>query len=454
MKMNDKKRRELEEDARRYIWHPFTQMKDWEKETPIIIERGSGLYLYDIHGDRYLDGVSSLWVNLHGHRKRALDQALRHQLDKIAHSTLLGLTNVPAIELAKRLVQLAPRGIAKIFYSDNGSTAVEIAIKMALQYWQLKGRPKKTGYLSLTNAYHGDTIGAVSVGGIDLFHERYRPLLFPTFKVGAPYCYRCFLGKTYPQCEMACADEVEKVLAAHHDAIAAVVVEPLVQGTAGIIVWPPGYLSHLREVCTRYHVLMIVDEVLTGFGRTGRMFACQQEGVAPDLMAVAKGLSGGYLPIAATLTTQEIYEAFLGEYEEFKTFFHGHSYTGNQLACAVALASLQVFEKEKVLEKLPRKIAQLTTDLAPLRDHPHVGDVRQLGFIAGIELVKDKQSKKPYPLSERRGFRVAAEARTRGMLIRPLGNVIVLMPPLSVDLRTLRRMVRILIESIHAATAT
>lgn len=452
--MNDKKRQELEEDARRYIWHPFTQMKDWEKETPIIIERGSGLYLYDIHGRRYLDGVSSLWLNLHGHRKRALDQALRHQLNKIAHSTLLGLTNVPAIELAKRLVQLAPKGITKIFYSDNGSTAVEIAIKMALQYWQLKGRPQKTGYLSLTNAYHGDTIGAVSVGGIDLFYERYRPLLFPTFKVGAPYCYRCFLGKTYPQCEMACADEVEKVLTAHHDAIAAVVVEPLIQGAAGIIVWPPGYLSHLRKLCTRYHVLMIVDEVLTGFGRTGRMFACQQEGVTPDLMAVAKGLSGGYLPIAATMTTQEIYEAFLGEYEEFKTFFHGHSYTGNQLACAVALASLQVFKQEKVLEKLPRKAAQLTIALAPLKDHPHVGDVRQLGLVAGIELVKDKQSKKPYPLSERRGFRVAAEVRTRGMLIRPLGNVIILMPPLSVDLRTLRRMVRILAESIHAATTT
>lgn len=453
MRMDYKKRQELEEDARRYIWHPFTQMKDWEKESPIIIERGSGLYLYDIHGRRYLDGVSSLWLNLHGHRKRALDQALRHQLNKIAHSTLLGLTNVPAIELAKRLVQLAPKGITKIFYSDNGSTAVEIAIKMALQYWQLKGRPKKTGYLSLTHAYHGDTIGAVSVGGIDLFHERYRPLLFPTFKVGAPYCYRCFLGKTYPQCEMACADEVERVLAAHHDTIAAVVMEPLVQGAAGIIVWLPGYLSHLRELCTRYHVLMIVDEVLTGFGRTGKMFACEHEGVTPDLMAVAKGLSGGYLPIAATLTTQEIYDVFLGEYEEFKTFFHGHSYTGNQLACAVALANLQVFKKEKVLEKLPRKVAQLTIALAPLKDHPHVGDIRQLGLIVGIELVKDKQSKKPYPLSERRGFRVAAEVRTRGMLIRPLGNVIVLMPPLSVDLRTLRRMVRILAESIDAATA-
>jgi adenosylmethionine-8-amino-7-oxononanoate aminotransferase len=452
MKMNPRKRLQLEEDARRFIWHPFTQMKEWEKEVPVIIERGEGPYLYDIHGKKYLDGVSSLWVNLHGHRKRALDNAVRHQIGKIAHSTLLGLSNVPAIELAQKLIRMAPPGLTKVFYSDNGSTAVEIAIKMALQYWQLKGSPRKTRYLALTNAYHGDTIGAVSVGGIDLFHGRYGPLLFPTFKVGAPYCYRCFLNKTYPRCGIACVDEVEKVLKTHHEEIAAVVVEPLIMGAAGMIVWPPGYLKRLRELCTSYRVLLIADEVLTGFGRTGRMFACEHEGVTPDLMAVAKGLTGGYLPLAATFTTQEIYDAFLGEYNEFKTFFHGHSYTGNPLGCAVALANLEVFDREKVLEKLKPKIARLRADLEVLCDHPHVGDLRQLGLIAGIELVRNKKTKEPYPLEERRGHRVAAEAKARGMLIRPLGNVIVLMPPLSTDRPTLRRMVGILAESIHAAT--
>jgi adenosylmethionine---8-amino-7-oxononanoate aminotransferase len=444
----------LKQDALRYIWHPFTQMKDWEKEVPLIIERAEGLYLFDIDGNKYLDGVSSLWVNLHGHRKPALDHAVRRQLRKIAHSSLLGLTNVPAIQLAKKLVEQSPRGLTKVFYSDNGSTAVEIALKISLQYWQLRGKSRKTRYLSLVNAYHGDTIGSVSVGGIDIFHGRYKPLLFPTFKVGTPYCYRCFLDKTYPKCQMACADEVEKVLQTHQEEIAAVVVEPLLQGAAGMIVWPPGYLSRLRKMCTHYDVHMIADEVLTGFGRTGRMFACQHEDVTPDLMAVAKGLSGGYLPLAATLTTQEIYDAFLGEYEEFKTFFHGHSYTGNQLACAVALANLDVFEKETVLKKLGKKIMLLEHELSLLKKHPHVGDIRQIGLTAGIELVRDKQTKEPYPLSERRGFGVATEVKNRGMLIRPLGNVIVLMPPLSVDSRTLRRMVKILSDSIQTATST
>ena len=444
----------LKQDACRYIWHPFTQMKDWEKEVPVIIERAEGLYLYDVDGNKYLDGISSLWVNLHGHRKPALDHAIRRQLRKIAHSSLLGLTNVPAIRLAKKLIELSPRGLMKVFYSDNGSTAIEIALKMSFQYWQLKGKPRKTRYLSLVNAYHGDTIGSVSVGGIDVFHERYRPLLFPTYKVGAPYCYRCFLDKTYPQCQMACSDEVEKILEIHQEEIAAIVVEPLLQGAAGMIVWPPGYLSRIRKMCTRYGVLMIADEVLTGFGRTGRMFACQHEDVTPDLMAVAKGLSGGYLPLAATLTTQEIYDAFLGEYEEFKTFFHGHSYTGNQLACAAAFANLEVFEKETVLKKLRKKITLLERELSLLKKHPRVGDIRQIGLMAGIELVRDKQTKESYPLSERLGFRVAMEVKNRGMLIRPLGNVIVLMPPLSVDSRTLRRMVRILSDSIQMATST
>jgi adenosylmethionine-8-amino-7-oxononanoate aminotransferase len=444
----------MEEDATRYVWHPFTQMAEWEKETPIIIERGKGVYLYDIHGRRYLDGVSSIWVNLHGHRKAALDRALINQIDKIAHSTLLGLTHRPAIRLAKKLVALAPPGLTKVFFSDNGSTAMEVALKIAFQYWRHRGKDGKTKFLSLINAYHGDTIGSVSLGGIELFHGVFSPLLFPTAKVGAPYCYRCFLKKTYPECRLACADEVEKVLSRHPDEFAAVVVEPMIQGAAGMITWPPGYLGKIRELCTRYHVLLIADEVFTGFGRTGTMFACAHEGVTPDLMAIAKGLTGGYLPLAATLTTQEIYDAFLGGYGEFKTLFHGHSYTGNQLGCAVALANLEIFEKERVLSRLRSKMEALAEGLKPLRRHPHVGEIRQIGLIAAVELVRNRSTKESYPLEERRGHRVAKEALNRGMVIRPLGNIVPLLPPLSVTIPQLRKMTSILNESIRAATQT
>ena len=444
--------RSIEKDARRYIWHPFTQMAEWEKDLPRIIDHGKGVYLYDIDGKRYLDGVSSIWVNLHGHRKAALDRAIINQLNKIAHSTLLGLTNVPAIRLAKKLVALAPKGLAKVFFSDNGSTAMEVALKIAFQYWRHRGKPRKTKFISLVNAYHGDTIGSVSIGGIELFHGRYSPLLFPTYKVGAPHCYRCFLNKTYPDCRLACADEVETVLSRHHDEIAAVVVEPMIQGAAGMLTWPPGYLKQIRDLCTRYHVLLIADEVFTGFGRTGTMFASEHERVTPDLMAVAKGLTGGYMPLAATLATQEIYDAFLGGYREFKTFFHGHSYTGNQLGCAAALANLEIFEKERVLEKLKPKIEALRKLLAPLEGHPHVGEVRQIGLIAAVELVKDRSTKKPFPLEERWGHRVAKEALTRGMIIRPLGNVVPLIPPLSVTLPQLKKMVSILDQSIRTVT--
>ncbi|MBI3811880.1 MAG: adenosylmethionine--8-amino-7-oxononanoate transaminase [Nitrospirae bacterium] len=444
--------RELERDARRYIWHPFTQMAEWEKEIPLVIEQGKGIYLYDIYGNRYLDGVSSIWVNLHGHRKTAIDRAIKTQMNKIAHSTLLGLSNIPAIRLAKKLVARAPKGLAKVFFSDNGSTAMEVALKIAFQYWRHRGKPQKTKFVSLVNAYHGDTIGSVSLGGIGLFHDLYSPLLFPTFKVGAPYCYRCFLNKTYPECHLACAGEVETVLEKHGDEIAAVVIEPLIQGAAGMLTWPQGYLKQIRTLCTRYKVLLIADEVFTGFGRTGTMFACEHEEVTPDLMAIAKGLTGGYMPLAATLVTQEIYDAFLGDYREFKTFFHGHSYTGNQLGCAAALANLEIFEKEDILKKLKPKIEALEKLLAPLKDHPHVGEVRQIGLIAAVELVKDRATKEPYPLEERWGYRIAKEALKRGLIIRPLGNVVPLLPPLSVTIPQLKKMVAILGESIRVTT--
>jgi adenosylmethionine---8-amino-7-oxononanoate aminotransferase len=446
--------RRLQAADRRYLWHPFTQQREWERSAPLIIERGRGVYLQDTEGRRYLDGVSSIWVNLHGHRKRELDRALRSQLRKIAHSTMLGLSNIPAIELARKLIALAPRGLTRVFYSDNGSTAVEVALKMAFQYWQARGGDyaKKTKFVHLGQAYHGDTLGAVSVGGIPLFHARYQPLLFPSFEAPAPYCYRCPLKLTFPECRQACADAVEAIFARHHHEIAALIVEPMLLGAGGIIVMPEGYLKRLRALCSRFKILLIADEVATGFGRTGRMFACDHEGIKPDLMAVSKGLTGGYLPLAATLTTERIYRAFLGRYEELKSFFHGHSYTGNPLGCAVALANLELFDRERILTRLKPKIAEFRRLLAPLREIPHVGDIRQLGFVAGIELVLDKTTAAPYLLQQRVGIRVVEEARRRGLILRPLGNIIVLMPPLSTNIRELGRMVRILAHAIREAT--
>ena len=354
----------LERLDKEYIWHPFTQMQDWEKEPQLIIESGRGSILTDVHGRKYIDGVSSLWVTVHGHRKREIDKAVSAQLGMIAHSTLLGLSNVPAVVLAEKLVALAPKGLSKVFYSDSGSTAVEIALKIAFQYWLQKGPEYrcKTKFISLKEAYHGDTLGSVSVGGIELFHQIYQPLLFQSYKIETPCCYRCSLGKNYPGCKMACAKKAEEVIRRHSPETAGLIMEPLVQGAAGMLVQPPGYLKKIRELCTRYNLLLIIDEVATGFGRTGTMFACEQEGVVPDLMCVAKGITGGYLPLAATLATGEIYSRFLGNHQDLKTFFHGHTYTGNPLACAAAVASLDVFKKERTLIKVRAKAALLNPD--------------------------------------------------------------------------------------------
>jgi len=429
-------------------------MAEWVQEPPLIIEGGRGSYLIDTDGRRYLDGVSSIWVTVHGHRHPTLDRALRRQLGKVAHTTLLGCSNPPAIELAKALIDIAPKGLTRVFYSDDGSTAVEVALKMAVQYWQQR-RPRKgpkRTFVNLKLAYHGDTAGAMSVGNIELFHERFHPMLFPTFRADAPYCYRCPLKLAYPSCRLACVEPIERLFKARHREIAAFVIEPLVQAAAGMITAPPGYLGAIRDLCTKYDVLLIADEVATGFGRTGRMFACQHESVTPDLMAISKGLTGGYLPLGATLTTEAVYEAFLGRYDEWKTFFHGHSYTGNPLGCSAALANLDVFRNEHTLTKLRPKIRTLTRLLEPLRDHPHVGDLRQRGFMVGIELVVDRATREPYPAEARIGHRVARDARDRGVLLRPLGNVIVLMPALTMSPRDLGRLVRITTQSIAAVT--
>lgn len=424
-------------------------MADWLHERHPIIERGEGSVLIDVDGRRYLDGVSSLWVTVHGHRKQAIDRAIRAQLGKVAHTSFLGLSHPLAIELAKALVRITPDGLAKVFYSDNGSTAVEIALKMAFQYWQQRGGAfaRKTRFIALEEAYHGDTVGAVSVGGIDLFHQLYRPLLFPIRRIPSPY--RAPWNRRRRLDALA---RLESMLSRHHDQVAGLVMEPLIQGAAGMLPAPSGFLKAVRSLCSQYNVLLILDEVATGFGRTGTMFACEQEGVAPDLLCLAKGLTGGYLPLAATLTTQQIFDGFCAPYGEKKAFFHGHSYTANPLACAAALASLQCFRREQTLKRLQPKIALLRRELESLRLLAHVGDIRQVGFMVGIELMEDPKRGKAYPYEAKMGIRTILEARRRGLIIRPLGNVIVLMPPLSISSKDLIRMVRIVGDAIRVAT--
>jgi adenosylmethionine---8-amino-7-oxononanoate aminotransferase len=416
---------------RDHLWHPFTQQQGWCEEEPLVIERAKGWHLIDGDGRHYIDGVSSLWCNVHGHRHPEIDGAVRAQLDRVAHSTMLGLTHPGAAELAARLVDLAPPGLSRVFYSDSGSTATEIALKMAFQYQQQRGgqHARRTSFIHLRDAYHGDTIGSVSVGGIDLFHATYRPLLFEAHPV-----------------EPGDASDLERALAAHEEEVAAVIVEPLVQGAAGMLIHPPGYLRAVRELCDRFGVLLICDEVATGFGRTGTMFACEQEGVAPDLLCLAKGLTGGYLPLAATLTTERIYEGFLGAPEEQRTFFHGHTYTGNPLACAAALASLEAFERERTLDLLRPKIRLFSELLGAVARQPGVVEVRSRGLMAGIDLGE-------HDPSLRIGHRVTLEARRRGAIIRPLGDVVVLMPPLAISKGDLRRLLEITSESIEAVLA-
>jgi adenosylmethionine---8-amino-7-oxononanoate aminotransferase len=466
-------RDELLHYDRRLVWHAFTQMAEYE---PLVFERAEGCTLYDIDGRAYLDGVSSLWCNIHGHRHPRIDEAIRRQLDKVAHVTNLGSSNPTTIELAKRLVDFAPPGLGHVFFSDDGATAVEVALKMAFQYWRLRGLSpfaesseqkgtvplgtpvtiddtKKRLYVALDGAYHGDTLGSVSVGGVERFHAMFRPLMFDVLRLPAPDTYRLPPGVSLEGAAAYYLSQLEELLAARHEAIAAVVVEPLVQAAAGIVMHPAGYLRGVRELTRRYDVLLIADEVAVAFGRTGTMFACEHEDVSPDFLCLAKGLTGGYLPLAATLTTDEVWNAFLGSYAEGKTFFHGHTYGGNPLGAAAALATLDIFAEEETLVHLQPKIARLAEHLQRIARLPHVGDVRQRGLIAGIELVRDTATKEPYPWAERRGQRVCGLARGEGVLLRPLGNVIVIMPPLSITLDELDRICLAVGRGIPAATA-
>ncbi|MCX7991012.1 MAG: adenosylmethionine--8-amino-7-oxononanoate transaminase [Proteobacteria bacterium] len=423
---------DIRELDKKYIWHPFTQMKDWLSEEPLVIKEGRGSFLYDDRGNKYLDAVSSLWVNVHGHNNGRLNRAIKNQLSKIAHSTLLGLANEPSALLAERLVKILPAGLDKIFYSDNGSTSVEIALKMAFQYWQHKGNDKKTKFAYLKESYHGDTIGAVSVGGIDLFHSIFKPLLFQGFKLPTPYCYRCDFGREKDNCNKECLSKAKEILRTNKDYIAGLIMEPLVQGAAGMITHFDGFLKEIEETCKDLGILLILDEVATGFGRTGKYFACQWEEVTPDMICLAKGITGGYLPLAVTAVKEEIFNAYLGEFKDFKTFFHGHTYTGNPLACAVAIENLKLFEEKNLINRVQKNTRYLKKKLDMFNNHKNVGEIRQRGFMVGIEIVKDKESKEIFPAQDKVCYKISMNSRKYGVITRPLGNVLVMMPPLSI----------------------
>ncbi len=431
-----------------FVWHPFTPMRQWPggaDDPGRLIVAGDGFYLIDDQGRRFIDGFSSLWCNLHGHRVAAIDDAIRTQLGKIAHSTLLGHAQTASIELAQRLVRLTPEPLKKVFYSDSGATAVEVALKMAYQYWRNRGQSERRKFVALRESYHGDTVGSVSLGGIDAFHRIFRSLLFEATFVDCPNAYHHPAGDEAGHVALR---QIDALLTECPGEYCAMIVEPLCQGAAGMLTHPPGFLAGVRELTAKHDVLLIVDEVATGFCRTGTLFACQQENVAPDLMCLGKGLTGGYLPVAATMATQEIFDAFKGDISEGKTFYHGHTFTGNALGCAAGVASVDLIEQSGLLEALPGKIDLMRRRLAELGDHPSVGDIRQCGMMAGIELVADRDGRKPFDPTQRIGAAVCLRARDRGVIIRPLGDVVALMPAPAMDADTMDELLRVVVETI------
>lgn len=445
------KTRDLQKKDKKFIWHPFTQMKEWDENDILIFEKGKGCYLQDTNGKWYLDAISSLWVTVHGHNNSFINRAVKKQLYKLSHSTLLGFANVPSIKLAEELIKISPKGLEKVFYSDSGSTSVEIALKMAYQYWFNKGE-KRPFFIKFQNTYHGDTLGSVSVGGMSLFHDIYKPLLFKTFEVPWPATYLKPSNISDKEWQNHSLKEIEKILKKNKNKVSALITEPLIQGAFGMSTAPIGFLKDVESICRKYDILLIVDEVATGFGRTGKMFACEWEDVKPDIMCAAKGLTGGYLPLAVTLVKNKIYDAFLYDYKELKTFFHGHTYTGNQLGCAAALANLELFKKDKTLYHLQKKIEVLKNELSFLTELKHVGDIRQKGFMAGIELVLDKEKKLPFSFDKKIAIKVCRRARDKGVILRPLGNVIVILPPLSIKLKDVKMLVKVIKECIKEIT--
>ncbi|MCM8787345.1 MAG: adenosylmethionine--8-amino-7-oxononanoate transaminase [Candidatus Omnitrophica bacterium] len=417
----------------KYIWHPFTQMKDCCKLPPILIEKAKGIKLYDIKGNIYYDTISSWWCNVFGHNHPKVTSAIREQIKKLDHVLFAGFTHKPAIMLAQKLTSITPKNLKKVFFSDNGSTAVEVALKMSFQYWKNIGVKTKRSFVSLDYAYHGDTIGAMSVSGVSLFNEVFKPLFFKSFKAPSPYCYRCPMKKELKSCQLDCIKPLEKLLEKRNFEIAAIILEPLVLAAGGMIIYPKEYLKKVAQLAKVYGVHLILDEVATGFGRTGKMFACEYAEVEPDFMCLAKGITSGILPLAVTLTTDKIYKAFYDDYYKKKTFYHGHTYTANPIACAAALATLKIFEEEKILENLKPKIDLLATKLKEFNNLDIVGDVRTMGLIGAIELVKNKNKKIPFSFKERIGFKIYREALKKGLILRPLSNVIYFFLPLSIS---------------------
>ncbi len=430
-----------------FLWNPFTQMDQYLTDEPIIVASGDGVTLKDVNGKVYFDGNSSLWLNVHGHNNSELNQAIKDQLDDVAHSTLLGMANVPAIDLAEELVQISPTGLDKVFYSDSGATAVEIGVKMALAYWKRLGKSFKKRFLAFENGYHGDTVAAMSIGGIDLYRDEFGPLLFETIHAPFPYTYR-FEGSSQ-ECESYCLGKLETILGNYGNEIAAFVVEPLVQGAGGMRMMPKGFLAKITQMAKDAGVLVIADEVATGFGRTGELFAVNHEKVLPDIMAIGKGLTGGYLPLAATLVSNQIYDAFLGRPEEQKAFYHGHSFTGNQLGCAVSLKNLELIRKNHLIETVQSNSDYLSTLLSPLAKLDHVGEIRQKGFMVGIEIVRDKATKALFPKEDLIGYKICLRCRDLGLITRPLGDVLVFMPPLVSNRDNLEQMTAILAKAIE-----
>ncbi|MFJ8264168.1 adenosylmethionine--8-amino-7-oxononanoate transaminase [Rummeliibacillus sp. NPDC094406] len=449
--MKQYKNQDLENWDKEYVWHPFTQMKQYQKSKPLIIEKGEGSYLYDIEGKKYLDGYASLWVNVHGHNIPELNEALTNQVHKVAHSTLLGSANVPSILLAKKLAEITPGDLCKVFYSDTGSASVEIALKMAYQYWQNIDSEKykrKSTFISLDDAYHGDTIGSVSVGGMDLYHRIFKPLLFKRISLPSPHTYRMSEDGDEEAVKNFCLQKLESLLQEKADEVAGLIMEPLVQGAAGIITHPEGFLKGVEKLCRKYNILLICDEVAVGFGRTGTMFACEQEGVVPDIICVGKGITGGYMPLAATVTSQKVFDAFLGEKAEHKTFYHGHTYTGNQLSCAVALRNIQLMEETALIEKVQANALFVKEKLEDLYNLEIVGDIRQRGLMIGIEIVKDKESKGIFEAQENKLDSIVLAAREKGLIIRQLDQVLTFMPVLAMSQSELEEAIKIIYQSI------
>lgn len=434
----------------RHFWHAFTQMAEYE---PLVIARAEGCQLYDIDGRSYLDGASSMWCNVHGHRHPHIDAAVREQLGRVAHCTSLGMGCDTSVRLARRLAEISPGNLAHVFFSSDGSSAVEVALKMAFQYWRqcATPQPSKTKYIAIAEAYHGDTIGSASVGGIARFHAIFEPLLFDVIRVPIPDPRR-LPGVSLETAKLHFLHDLESVLQAHHEEVAAMVIEPLVQCAAGMIMHPPGYLAGVRELTNRYNVLLVADEIAVGMGRTGTMFACEGEHVVPDFLCLGKGLSGGYLPLAATLTNDEIYSTFLGEFNQARTLHHGHTFSGNPLACAAALATFDVFEQEHTLQNLPAKTSRLAEHLCRLAEHPHVARTRQRGLIGALELTTDKSAGLPYPANERRAWRVCRETLAHGVWLRPLGDVLYIMPPLAISMEEIDFLMETLATAMDVVT--